>query len=158
MRITGFVLAAAIVSGAAAAQAPMKPEPMTQEEVSRAAKEGVEFAGNAYILERRAANPDLLLIDLRSEEEFELGHIPGAVSIPRGVAEFRIAKDVRDADAEIILYCATGNRAALVKKALDSQGYRNVSAHEGFDHWAEAGESIENEYGTFTLISRAEKE
>lgn len=157
MRIAGFVLASVIASGAVSAQAPMTQEPMTQEEVSRAAKEGVEFAGNAYIFERRAANPDLLLIDLRSEEEFKLGHIPGAVSIPRGVAEFRIAKDVRDADAEIILYCATGNRAALVKKALDSQGYRNVSAHEGFDHWAEAGEAIENEYGRFILILRAGK-
>lgn len=133
-------------------------EPLTPQEISRAAKEGIALVGNAYIRARQAENPELILVDVRSESEFELGHIPGAVSIPRGVAEFRIANDVRDADAEIIVYCATGVRSALIKKALDSQGYRNVSAHEGFDTWAEAGQPVRNAYGTFSLISRAGKE
>lgn len=151
-RLACLLLMGACMTGFAAAQ-----EPMTLDAVSRAAKEGVEFAGNDYILARQVENPDLLLIDVRSEEEFDLGHIPGAVSMPRGVAEFRIAKDVRDADAEIILYCATGNRAALVKKALDAQGYRNVTAHQGFDTWAEAGAPVETTYGTYTLVSRTPK-
>lgn len=141
------VLAAPLFAGA--------DVPLTPEDVSRRAKEGIDLVGNDYIRARQAQNPELLLFDVRSEEEFDLGHIPGAVSVPRGVAEFRISQEVRSADAEIIVYCATGSRAALVKKALDSQGYRNVSAHEGFDTWAEAGEPVENEYGKFTLISRA---
>ncbi|MFN7054824.1 rhodanese-like domain-containing protein [Hyphomonas sp.] len=129
-------------------------EPMTVEEVARAARDGVTFVDNDYISARQAANPELLLLDVRSEGEFSMGHIPGARSMARGVAEFRMAETVRDADAEIILYCATGARAALVQKALAEQGYRNVSAHEGFDTWAAAGLPVENTYGTFRLIER----
>lgn len=102
----------------------------------------------------QAANPDLLLLDVRSEAEFIIGRIPGATWMARGVVEFRLAETVRDADAEIIVYCATGSRAALVQKALVAQGYGNVSAHEGFDTWAGARFPVENSYGTFELIER----
>lgn len=127
-------------------------EPMTLETVSAAARNGIDFVRNDYISARQIANPDLLLLDVRSEAEFNLGHIPGATWIARGVVEFQIAKTVRDADTEIIIYCKTGNRAALAKKALDTQGYRNVRAHEGFEAWSEAGQPLENDLGTFQLI------
>ena len=131
-------------------------EPMTVKEVAAAAKAGITFVENAHISARQAANPDLLLIDVRTKAEYDLAHIPGAKWIPRGKSEFEIAKTVRDANAEIIIYCRTGSRASLVKKALDKQGYRNVSAHQGFETWAEAGLPLENEIGTLTLVKAAE--
>ena len=127
-------------------------EPMTLEAVSAAAKDGIDFVDNDYIAARQATNPDLLLLDVRTEHEFNLGHIPGATWMARGVVEFQIAKTVRDAETEIIIYCKTGNRAALAKKALDAQGYRNVAAHQGFETWSEAGRPLENEIGTLQLI------
>jgi rhodanese-related sulfurtransferase len=133
-------------------------EPMTPEAVVAAAREGVTFVDNDHIMARQAANPDLLLLDVRTESEFTTGHIPGATWMARGVVEFRLAKTVRDADAEIILYCATGSRAALVTKALVAQGYRNVSAHEGFDTWAASRRPVENAYGTFELLERVRED
>lgn len=143
-----LILAAVALTGCVSYAA----EPMTVEEVVQDARKGIAYVDNDYIAARQADNPDLLLIDVRTKAEFDLGHIPGATWIPRGRSEFDFAKTVRDADAEIILYCKTGSRAALVKKALDRQGYQNVSVHEGFAVWAEDRRPIENELGHVTLI------
>lgn len=142
------VLAILIAMGVCSAHA---DEPMTLEAVAAAAKEGVGFVNNDYIKQRLSVNAELLLIDVRTRLEYDQAHIPGSTWIPRGKAEFEIAKTVRDADREIILYCRTGSRAALVKKALDAQGYRNVSVHAGFEEWAKAGLSVVNELGTFKM-------
>lgn len=131
-------------------------EPLTVEEVKATAKAGIEFVGNDYLQERLAENPDLLLMDVRTTSEFELGRIPGAQSIPRGVAEFRVAEEVRDADAEIIVYCATGNRAGLVSKALMAQGYTNIATHHGFKHWSEDGLPVENKNGSFVRVTASD--
>jgi hypothetical protein len=53
-------------------------EPMTPEAVVSAAREGVTFVDNDHIMARQAANPDLLLLDVRAESEFTSGRIPGA--------------------------------------------------------------------------------
>ena len=144
------LVAAAVLATTGCAAYP--DEPMTLEAVSAAAKDGIAFVDNDYISARQATNPDLLLLDVRTEREFNLGHIPGATWMARGVVEFQIARTVRDADTEIIIYCETGNRAALAKKALDAQGYRNVSAHQGFETWSGAGRPLQNEIGTLQLI------
>lgn len=146
----------AMILSMAAAMAACADEPMTPEAVTEAARAGVVFVSNDHIAARQAGNPGLLLLDVRTEREYTLGHIPGADWMARGVIEFRLAETVRDADAEIIVYCATGSRAALVVKALGAQGYANVSAHEGFDTWAGDGRPVENAYGTFTLVERAD--
>ena len=127
-------------------------ELMTREAVAQAARDGIEFVGNAYVQERKALNPDLIVIDVRTEREYDLGHIPDAVWIPRGKVEFEIAENVRDADTEMIVYCKTGSRAALVKKALDAQGYQSVVAHDGFETWAQAGQPLENDLGLLHLL------
>lgn len=149
------VLAAVIMIGFGAANA---DEPMTKQAVAEAAKAGIDFVDNAHIEARRAENGSLLLIDVRTKREFDLAHIPGATWVPRGTAEFEIAEKVRDANQEIIVYCRTGNRAALVKKALDQQGYLNVSAHSGFEAWSEAGLPVANELGTLTLVVETAEE
>jgi rhodanese-related sulfurtransferase len=131
-----------IASLFAAACATQSGTLMTAEEVVASAQEGVTFVQNEYVESRVDQNPALLLLDVRTEAEFKAGHIPGAQWVPRGRVEFHLAQSVRDADAEIIVYCRTGSRAALVKKALDSQGYENVSAHRGFETSSAAGKSV----------------
>tara|TARA_R100001224_G_scaffold64822_1_gene38850 strand:+ start:173 stop:688 length:516 start_codon:yes stop_codon:yes gene_type:complete len=147
MRSSLIYCALVIFGGAAYAD-----EPMTRDAVVEAAKDGIEFVGNTYVQERKTENPDLILIDVRTEDEYELGHIPDAIWIPRGRVEFEVAEKVRDAETEIIVYCKTGSRAALVKKALDAQGYQSVVAHEGFETWAQAGQPLENDLGVLQLI------
>ena len=88
----------------------------------------------------RCLNSDTLLIDIREPAEFEKGHIPGAILLPRGLLEFEIHKlvdvfrpdpGIPNADRPIVLYCGTGGRSALAALCLDSMGYRNVSSMSG---------------------------
>jgi phage shock protein E len=122
-------------------------EPMSYDDVVAQARAGIDFVDNDHVSDRIAANADLLLYDVRTEAEYVLGRIPGAEWLPRGKAEFHVAKTIRDADAEIIIYCRSGSRAALVKKALDAQGYTNVSVHEGFNAWSKNGRAFETDFG-----------
>ena len=83
-----------------------------------------------------------VIIDVREPDEYAAGHIEGAVSLPRGVLEFKIADlpAVSSADTDILLYCKTGDRAALAAQSLETLGYKNVvSIAGGYDAWTEAG-------------------
>lgn len=71
------------------------------------------------------------LIDVREPDEWEAGHIEGAVHIPRGVLEFKIEKLVPDKDSLVIVQCASGGRAALCGAVLQEMGYANVKNLEG---------------------------
>ena len=86
-----------------------------------------------------------ILVDVRNENEFADGFIPGAVNVPRGLIEFRIWKlvgfpDKTKMDTKMTLYCATGGRCALATKSLQDLGFTNVtSADMKFDDWVKAG-------------------
>lgn len=92
---------------------------------------------------------DTLLIDIREPAEFQKGHLPGALHLPRGLLEFEIhglvqrsLTDDRAApeDQAILLYCGTGGRSALAAESLETMGYRNVlSLDGGIVAWAQAG-------------------
>lgn len=97
---------------------------------------------------RDCLSSNTLLIDIRELAEFQQGHIPGALHVPRGLIEFEIhglvlrsMPDSRIApeDQEILLYCGTGGRSALAAESLGKLGYRNVkSMGGGIVAWAEA--------------------
>ncbi len=85
------------------------------------------------------------LIDVRTGKENAKSYIPGAVAIPRGVLEFRIAnEDVWDdeglympeKDSKIVIYCKKGGRGTLAAKSLKDLGYTNVvNLQGGFTQW-----------------------
>lgn len=72
-----------------------------------------------------------VLIDVRENDEFRAGHMPGARGIGRGVLEYHIHDEVPEADREIVLYCRGGNRSALAADSLQNMGYTNVVSLEG---------------------------
>ena len=86
-----------------------------------------------------------LLVDVREEDEFADGYIPGAVNVPRGLIEFRIWKlagfpDKTDMGKQMTLYCASGGRCALATKSLQDLGFTNVTAADvKFEDWVKAG-------------------
>ena len=85
-----------------------------------------------------------LVIDIREREEFELGHVPGAIFIPRGFLELRIEQHAFDPDMPIVLYCAGGVRSALAGRNLKEMGYNHVeSLIGGFNGWKSAGLRIQ---------------
>jgi sulfur-carrier protein adenylyltransferase/sulfurtransferase len=86
-----------------------------------------------------------VLVDVRENDEFAAGHIPGAKHVPRGYLEQRIEAAVPDHDKHVILYCASGNRSALAAKTLmDELGYSNVeSMRGGITLWKDRGYEVE---------------
>ncbi|GGH91982.1 rhodanese-like domain-containing protein [Pseudomonas fluvialis] len=85
------------------------------------------------------------LIDVREPEEFQAGHLPGAMNIPRGVLEFRLSAmpELEARDLPLLIYCKTSGRAALAARSLQEMGYLQVqSLAGGFDAWQAAGKPL----------------
>ena len=83
-------------------------------------------------------------IDVREQDEWDEGHIPGAVHIPRGNLESRIEGFVPDRTQPVVVYCASGARSAFAAKSLQELGYaRPVSLEGGFTDWKRNGYEIE---------------
>jgi rhodanese-related sulfurtransferase len=71
-------------------------------------------------------------VDVREQDEFQAGHIPGAKSIPRGTIEWMVPKQIsNDKNALIVVYCEHGSRGALATYTLVQMGYKNVKNLEG---------------------------
>lgn len=126
------LLAALICFGMAAIKfctARMKP---TNRPAPTPKKDGVLSPEEAKA--RMDANPDLIVLDVRTQEEFDEGHIPGAVCLPNEMIvsgmPFPFGKD-----AEILVYCFSGQRSAEAAKKLRDMGFANVSDFGGIMDW-----------------------
>lgn len=84
-----------------------------------------------------------LILDVREPEEYTAGCLPGAISIPRGVLEFRIDSHPvfqGRKDAQILVYCQSGGRSALAVETLQKLGYTHpCSLAGGYKAWNDAG-------------------
>lgn len=79
------------------------------------------------------------VLDVREPAEFDMGHLPGAVNVPRGVLEFRVGGHpaLMDSSATILLYCKNGGRSTLAAHTLKRMGFDKVQMLVGgFDGWA----------------------
>jgi sulfur-carrier protein adenylyltransferase/sulfurtransferase len=83
-------------------------------------------------------NRDWVLIDVREQDEYRAGHIPGAIGCGRGILEYHIGELVPDLEQEIVLYCRGGMRSALAADSLREMGYTCVeSMSGGFREWSQ---------------------
>src|SRR5690349_3453962 len=83
---------------------------------------------------------DFVLLDVREKEEWDEGHLPGAVFLPRGFLEVKVEKTVADKNTPVIVYCAGGVRSALAAKSLQELGYSDVvSMAGGYGEWKNNG-------------------
>jgi sulfur-carrier protein adenylyltransferase/sulfurtransferase len=94
-------------------------------------------------LARRIAGGDApVLVDVREQAEWDEGHIPGAVHVPRGFLENRIA-GVASPGQEVVLSCASGARSLLAGETLRQMGFENVSSLAGgFTRWKQSGQKV----------------
>lgn len=84
-------------------------------------------------------NEGVTVIDVRESDEFALGHLPGAINVPRGILEFKIGGVPQAADlhAPLLVYCRTSGRAALSAVQLQKIGYSKVfSLSGGIELWS----------------------
>jgi rhodanese-related sulfurtransferase len=97
-----------------------------------------------------AGQKQVVLVDIRDGSEVAVsGKAKGALHVSRGLLEFRADPESPSHDAAfdraktIILYCASGGRAALAGKMLKDMGYTDVRNLGGFKDWVEAGGEVE---------------
>ena len=81
-------------------------------------------------------NSGAILLDVRTQEEYEEGHIDGSVLIPVSELEHRLS-ELPDKDAVIIVYCRGGVRSAAAYEILDINGYKQVFDMQQITNWPE---------------------
>ena len=77
-------------------------------------------------LELMEADSDYILLDVRRDDEFEEGHIPGAINIPNESIETEEIVELPDKEQTIYVYCRSGNRSKQASQKLVDLGYTNV--------------------------------
>ena len=78
---------------------------------------------------------DYIILDVRSQEEFDQGHIPGAILIPDTEIAARAEAVLTDKDQLILVYCRSGRRSKLASQALVELGYTNIREFGGIIDW-----------------------
>ena len=78
---------------------------------------------------------DFIIVDARTEEEFNEGHIEGAILIPEYEISERAEKELPNKDQLILVYCRSGRRSKIASQALADLGYTNVKEFGGIIDW-----------------------
>ncbi len=81
------------------------------------------------------AQENFVLLDVRTQEEFDAGHIAGAILLPYDEINVKASTVLPDKEKEIVLYCRSGRRSAIAKKALVELGYKDVEDFGGINRW-----------------------
>jgi len=103
-------------------------------------KKEVKETNVADVKRRMEAGEKLLLVDVREDNEWANGHIPGAIHLGKGIIERDIEQQVPDTSVKLILYCGGGFRSALAAENLQKMGYSNVESMDGgWKGWVSAG-------------------
>ena len=76
-----------------------------------------------------------VLIDARTQSEYDTGHIPGAILMPETEVASRAESEIPDKDALILVYCRSGRRSKIAAQALVDLGYTNVYEFGGIIDW-----------------------
>jgi len=100
-----------------------------------------KISANDYMADFAEGTSNHVLIDVRTPEEFNSGHIAGAINIPVQELSERLS-EVPD-DKEIVVYCRSGNRSATASDILTNGGYEGVYDMGGIIAWQQAGFPIE---------------
>jgi rhodanese-related sulfurtransferase len=120
VRRLAIALAACILGFAATAADPNSIEP-------RALGERIAWA-----------DPSLVVLDVRTAEEYASGHLPGAINIPHVEIAARIAELESARDRDVVVYCRTGARSAQALEALGKAGFTRLFHLKGdYTRWSE---------------------
>ncbi|MEO3859606.1 rhodanese-like domain-containing protein [Acrocarpospora sp. B8E8] len=87
-----------------------------------------------------SANPDVLVVDVRTPGEFASAHIPGAINLPLDQVDRHLRRIVSDAGGTMLLICQSGSRATQARTALTREGLAGVVVLDGgMNAWTAAG-------------------
>ena len=97
----------------------------------------VSSAEAAAIMEEET---DYIILDVRTQEEYETAHIPGAICIPNETIGTEDIPELPDKEQLILVYCRSGNRSKQASEKLAKQGYTNIVELGGINSWT--GETV----------------
>ncbi len=146
--ILALLLACGGTDNPAAAPAATAPPAATQDPASDPASAAAPAAAPAAAqgeldvaaLKARLDAGDLAVIDVRSKQEFESGHVPGAVNIPLPDLKARMAELEPYREKEVALICAVGGRSSSATKYLQTEGFTGaINVSGGTKAWVQAG-------------------
>ena len=81
-----------------------------------------------------------IILDVRTQEEYETAHIPGAICIPNETIGTEDIPELPDKEQLILVYCRSGNRSKQASEKLVNQGYTNIVEFGGINSWT--GETV----------------
>lgn len=85
---------------------------------------------------------DVIILDVREQDEYDSGHIPGAALLPVGTIDEETAAEViSEKDSTVLVYCRSGNRSKTASSALVELGYTNIYEFGGINTWPYETES-----------------
>ena len=76
-----------------------------------------------------------IILDVRTREEYDEGHIPGAILIPNTAIEAKAEDVLTDKNQLILVYCRSGRRSKIAAEALAELGYTNIKEFGGIIDW-----------------------
>ena len=80
--------------------------------------------------------PDAVILDVREQDEYDAGHIPGAVLLSVGtIDEETAASAIPEKDTVVLVYCRSGNRSKTASQALADLGYTQIYEFGGIQDW-----------------------
>ena len=118
-RMLPFLLALFLLAGCGGNTSDGSYEQITQEE----AKEMMDTL-------------EVIILDVREQDEYDSGHIPGAVLLPVGTIDKDTAAEViPETDSTVLVYCRSGNRSKTASSTLAELGYTNIYEFGGINTW-----------------------
>jgi len=115
----------------------------TYRELLGRVKQEIEEISTVDAHERQRSPDAPLFVDVRESDEWDEGHIPGAIYTGRGRLEQRIEGLVPDKSRPLVVYCSAGHRSAFATKTLRELGYEDVAnLAGGFSEWKRNGYEI----------------
>jgi len=96
---------------------------------------GIKKIPQTLAKERLSSGETVILIDVRSPEEYKEQHIKNSISLPLDQIKSNLSNIVKDKNAEILVYCYSGMRAATACGTMAKMGYTNVSNMGGIQTW-----------------------
>ncbi|WP_019027728.1 rhodanese-like domain-containing protein [Colwellia piezophila] len=101
------------------------------------AQVSAEDISQAQLQQVMQSNKQVILLDVRTVEEFTDGHIPNAVNIPHKELESRLAELSGAKNTQIVLYCRSGRRVEIATKLLKQHGFNQLDHLTGdFNAWS----------------------